>query len=40
MFHVISMDTGAEHPETYKFMRKFNEYLVCVFWCVGDISSR
>lgn len=29
--HVISMDTGAEHPKTYDFMRNFNKYLKTTF---------
>ena len=28
---VVSMDTGAEHPATYEFMKKFNEYIVCKY---------
>lgn len=29
--HVVSMDTGAEHPATYQFMRKFLVYILSEF---------
>ena len=25
---VVSMDTGAEHPMTYEFIRKFHDYIL------------
>ncbi|AFC22689.1 putative NinC recombination protein [Vibrio phage vB_VchM-138] len=29
--HVITMDTGAEHPKTYEFMRKFHVFLLTTY---------
>lgn len=28
---IVFMDTGAEHPKTYEFIRKFNQWLIDVF---------
>ena len=37
----IFMDTGAEHPKTYKFIRKVNDFLGLDLVCLrGDFSSK
>lgn len=42
--HIVSMDTGAEHPKTYKFMREFHlyilqEYGVTITFLRGDFNQ-